>query len=86
MKKIKWLSFPLFLLLFAGVTATFPAWWCGLGYGKWFDAPQQQVAFAKAFEKHIDSDIVLGDFGTADEQYNGEWLFCTYVLLSLIHI
>lgn len=80
MKKIKWLSFPLSLFLFAAVTATFPAWWCGLGAGKWFDDPQQQVAFAKAFEKHIDTDLALGDFGTANDQYNGEWLFCTHVL------
>ena len=80
MKKIKWLRLPLSLLLFAAVTATFPSWWCGLGYGKWFDDPQQQVAFAKAFEKHIESELVLGDFGTANDQYNGEWLFCTHVL------
>ena len=101
MKRIKWLCFPLSLLLFAVVTATFPAWWCGLGADSWFDAPGQQVAFAKAFEKHVQSELVLGDFGTANEQYDGEWLFCTHVLgatgfaqmaiqhpqrLSLIHI
>ena len=80
MKKNKWLRFPLALVAFAIVTATFPAWWCGLGAGKWFDDPHQQVAFACAFEKQIQSDIVIGDFGTADDQYNGEWLFCTHVL------
>ena len=51
-----------------------------MGAGKWFDDPQQQVAFACAFEKQVQSDIVIGDFGTADDQYNGEWLFCTHVL------
>ena len=80
MKKLKWLCFPLALVTFAIVTATFPSWWCGLGVGKWFDDPQQQVAFACAFEKQVQSDIVIGDFGTADDQYNGEWLFCTHVL------
>ena len=80
MKKLKWLSFPLSLITFAIVTATFPSWWCGLGAGKWFDEPQQQVAFASAFERQVQSDIVIGDFGTANEQYNGEWLFCTHVL------
>ena len=80
MKKLKWLCFPLALVTFAIVTATFPSWWCGLGAGKWFDDPQQQVAFACAFEKQVQSDIVIGDFGTADDQYNGEWLFCTHVL------
>ena len=86
MKKLKWLCFPLALALFAIVTATFPSWWCGLGAEKWFDDPQQQVRFATAFEQHAQSELVIGDFGTADEQYNGEWLFCTHVLLSLIHI
>ena len=72
-----------------------------MGADRWFDDPQQQVAFAKAFEKHAQSELVLGDFGTANEQYDGEWLFCTHVLgatgfaqmaiqhperLSLIHI
>ena len=66
--------------MFAIVTATFPSWWCGLGAGKWFDDPQQQVAYARAFEQQIQTDLSLGDFGTADEQYNGEWLFCTNVL------
>ena len=80
MKKLKWLCFPLALFTFAVVTATFPSWWCGLGAGKWFDDPQQQVAFACAFEKQVQSDIVIGDFGTANDQYNGEWLFCTHVL------
>lgn len=80
MKKLRWFSLPLSLLLFTAVTATFPAWWCGLGASQWFDDPQQQVAFANAFEKHIDSELVLGDFGTANDQYNGEWLFCTHVL------
>ena len=80
MKKLKWLCFPLALVTFAIVTATFPSWWCGLGAGKWFDDPQQQAAFACAFEKQVQSDIVIGDFGTADDQYNGEWLFCTHVL------
>ena len=80
MKKLKWLCFPLSLTLFAIVTATFPSWWCGLGAEKWFDNPQRQVAFASAFEQHIQSEIVIGDFGTVDEQYNGEWLFCTHVL------
>ena len=80
MKKLKWLCFPLALALFAIVTATFPSWWCGLGAEKWFDDPQQQVRFASAFEQHAQSELVIGDFGTADEQYNGEWLFCTHVL------
>ena len=80
MKRTKWLCFPLSLALFAVVTATFPAWWCGVGADRWFDDPQQQVAFAKAFEKHVQSELVLGDFGTANEQYDGEWLFCTHVL------
>ena len=80
MKKLKGLCFPLALVTFAIVTAGFPSWWCGLGAGKWFDDTQQQVAFASAFEKQIQSDIVIGDFGTADEQFNGEWLFCTHVL------
>ena len=80
MKKLKWLCFPLSLFLFAFVTATFPAWWCGLGADKWFDDPRQQVAFANAFEQHVQSDLVIGDFGTANEQYDGEWLFCTHVL------
>ena len=80
MKKLKWLCFPLSLATFAIVTVTFPSWWCGLGAEKWFDEPQQQVAFASAFEKQVQSDIVIGDFGTANEQYNGEWLFCTHVL------
>ena len=80
MKKLKWLCLPLSLVMFAIVTAIFPSWWCGLGAEKWFDDPQQQVQFARAFEQQVQSDIVIGDFGTADEQYNGEWLFCTHVL------
>jgi len=51
-----------------------------LGAEKWFDDPDQQVAFAAAFEKHAQTDLTIGDFGTADDQYNGEWLFCTHVL------
>ena len=80
MKKLKWLCLPLSLFTFAVVTATFPSWWCGLGAEKWFDEPQRQVEFARAFEQQVHSDIVIGDFGTANEQYNGEWLFCTHVL------
>ena len=30
MKKLKWLCFPLALVTFAVVTATFPSWWCGI--------------------------------------------------------
>ena len=62
------------------MTATFPAWWCGVGAEKWFDDPQQQVAFANAFEQQIQADLTIGDFGTANSQYNGEWLFCTHIL------
>jgi len=80
MNKLKWLCFPVSIVTFAIVTAVFPSWWCGLGAEKWFDVPHQQVAFASAFEQQIKSDIVIGDFGTANDQYNGEWLFCTHVL------
>ncbi len=80
MKITTLLSLPLSLTLFALVTATFPSWWCGLGAEKWLDDPEQQIAFAAAFEKHAKTDLAIGDFGTANEQYNGEWLFCTHVL------
>ena len=80
MKTSTLLSLPLSLALFAIVTATFPAWWCGWGAEKWFDDPNQQIAFAAGFEKYAQTDLAIGDFGTANEQYNGEWLFCTHVL------
>jgi len=76
----RWLGLPISLALFAIVTATFPSWWCGLGAEKWFENPEQQVAFALAFEQHAKMDLELDDFGTVDEQYDGEWLFCTHVL------
>lgn len=59
----------LFLLIV--VTSTVPASWCGLGAEDWFDNPEQQMAFARAFEKHIQTELTIGDFGTGGDLYNG---------------
>ncbi|BBM87862.1 hypothetical protein [Candidatus Uabimicrobium amorphum] len=67
--------------VFIAVTFTIPAWWCGLGADDWFDGQSKcQIALAKSVEHYVKMDLSIGDFGTGDDLFNGEWLFCTYVL------
>ncbi|WP_372368927.1 hypothetical protein [Candidatus Uabimicrobium sp. HlEnr_7] len=79
--KQKILRLLLCIVLFTVVTSFVPAWWCGIGAHNWFDGSKEmQTAFARSIEDHIQVKLSMDDFGTGDELFDREWLFCTYIL------
>ena len=61
-----------------------PHRWCEQSADRWLKGDiQLQQSLARDVEQSIDHGIKLGDFSTGSDQFNGEWLFGTYLMAGL---
>jgi hypothetical protein len=61
-----------------------PHRWCMREGGRWFDGdPALQDALARGVQKSVLQGIDLQAFHTGSSQFNGEWLFGTYLMAGL---
>jgi hypothetical protein len=70
-------------LLLAGVSFV-PYLWCSRNADAWYrgDAELQQE-LARGVEEWVSTDLTRGHFSTGSSQFNGEWLFGTYLMAGL---
>jgi hypothetical protein len=55
--------------------------WCAREAGAWMRGDARlQEALAAGVERTVDQRVGLGDFTTGSSQFNGEWLFGTYLM------
>jgi len=70
-------------LFVAGVWLV-PHRWCARQSQAWYDGRASlQAAFAAGVENWITSDLTQDLFQTGHRQYNGEWLFGTYLMAGM---
>ncbi len=70
--------------MFAVVTATVPHRWCAREAGAWFAGDVAlQGALARGVERFTGGALSETDFATGSEQFNGEWLFGTYMMAGM---
>ena len=66
------------------VAAQVPHRWCMREGGRWFDGdPALQDRLARGVERSVLDGIDLTAFHTGSSQFNGEWLFGTYLMAGL---
>ena len=72
------------LIIFVLGIATIPHHWCSRQSNLWFDGDKRlQQGLAASVERWIKSDLTRENFTTGSSQFNGEWLFGTYVMAGL---
>jgi len=67
----------------AGV-GTVPRWWCGRDASRWYAGDivvQEQLS--RGVEHWLKADLSRTNFSTGSGQFNGEWLFGTYLMAGL---
>ena len=71
-------------LLFAAGVAYAPYLWCSRQADAWYDGDRQlQRSLAEGVATWQDSRLTRLDFHTGSSQFNGEWLFGTYLMAGL---
>ncbi len=75
-------------LLAAGLFALgvwrLPYWWCAREAGGWYAGePARQQALAAGLADWLHADLGRGAFHTGSAQFDGEWLFGTYLMAGL---
>lgn len=61
-----------------------PYWCCSRPADRWYDGDAQlQTALASGVERWVTNDLSRGQFSTGSSQFNGEWLFGTYLMAGL---
>ena len=64
--------------------AQLPHRWCMREGGRWFEGePALQDRLARGVEQSVLEGIDLDAFHTGSRQFNGEWLFGTYLMAGL---
>jgi hypothetical protein len=73
--------------ILAGALAlyTIPITWCSRGATKWLEGEREaQRKLARGVQRLVfDLNLSLIDFRTGDEQFDGEWLFGTYLMAGI---
>jgi hypothetical protein len=72
-------------LAFAIAVRVVPPTWCGCGAAKWMNGNiKTQESFARGVERIVlENDLARTNFGTGSDQFNGEWLFGTYLMAGI---
>ncbi|NOY75546.1 MAG: hypothetical protein GXP32_07110 [Kiritimatiellaeota bacterium] len=74
----------IYAVLFTLTLYTFPAWWCGRDADKWFDGDSElQEKLARSVKKYIENPLGRKHFSTGSKQFDGEWLFGTYMMAGM---
>jgi hypothetical protein len=74
-----WLRLPVAALIFLGVAASLPRWWCGRDGHRWFDGDSTLVvAHAREVAAILGRGVSDDDFTSASDLFRNEWLFGTY--------
>ena len=70
--------------LFVAGVSWLPYWWCSRPADAWYrgDATLQS-ALANGVDAHVRRDLGRHNFKTGSDQFNGEWLFGTYLMAGL---
>ena len=69
------------LLLFWLGAGTLPHIWCGRQADVWFEGrADRQAALAAGVERWVTAGLSRGNFSTGDKQFDGEWLFGSYLM------
>lgn len=68
-------------LLFVAGVSFLPYVWCSRGAGAWYrGSPAVQEKLARGVEHWIDAGLTRDSFHTGSSQFDGEWLFGTYLM------
>lgn len=80
----RWLTWTTAATLYAIGLWTVPHWWCEREAERWFagDATAQE-RLARGAERWIRQELGREHFQTGSAQFNGEWLFGTYLMAGL---
>jgi hypothetical protein len=74
----------IYAVLFALALYTFPVWWCSREADAWFDGDMElSCALADSMKKWVDEPLSRGNFSTGSKQFDGEWLFGTYMMAGM---
>ena len=72
------------LLIFILAIRFIPVYWCGRTADALYDGePARQQALAAGVESWTSGTLALDDFHTGSDQFNGEWLFGTYMMAAM---
>ena len=71
-------------LLFLGGVSFLPYRWCSRGADDWYAGNRElQIRLGRAAEAHVRKGLTRLNFDTGSAQFNGEWLFGTYLMAGL---
>lgn len=75
-----WRALVLLAMFLLGV-CRLPYWWCARESAHWFRGePDVQQQLARSVERWVSTDLSRADFQTGSTQFDGEWLFGTYLM------
>ena len=68
-------------LLFVTGVSYLPYLWCSRGANRWYTGDRKlQEQLARGVEQWLDSDLSRQSYRTGSSQFDGEWLFGTYLM------
>ena len=71
-------------VLFAAGVSYLPYLWCSRGADRWFDGELAlQARLGRGVEAWIERGLSRSDFKTGSRQFDGEWLFGSYLMAGL---
>ena len=79
-----WLRLPIAALLFLGVAAGLPRWWCGRDARGWFGGDSAlALSHAREVAAIVHEGVSTENFTSASELFRNEWLFGSYQMAAL---
>lgn len=74
----------IYAVLFTISFYTIPVWWCARDADDWFDGDfALQGRLAHSMMKWVERPLDREDFSTGSTQFDGEWLFGTYMMAGM---
>ena len=78
------IRFVLGVTIFISGVSFFPYHWCVRDADEWYAGDvKRQLTLARGVEYWISRELSRDDFNTGSRQYNGEWLFGTYLMAGI---
>jgi hypothetical protein len=72
------------LVLFVAGVSFLPYFWCARHARDWFDGDKaRQEELAKGVAHWLEEGVTRSSFDTGSQQFNGEWLFGTYMMAGM---
>lgn len=74
----------IYAILFLLPLYVFPVWWCSSDAETWYEGDiELQDQLAESMKKWIEGSLDRGNFSTGSDQFDGEWLFGTYMMSGM---